>query len=182
MSQPAPPLVESQYISLPGIQIHNVSPVSRETIWTAPIRDGSPPEKKRATAIETTTTTTTTTRPKTSAARSRESEAHPTPPPTHTGKRSAISTGLETKPQQPGASRCSTMAAGIRASRHSVDALAKKQCPSLSTRKSCKVNAKDVDWADVTDPEERRRIQNRIAQRKFRMSQPPSSSSSRRFP
>ncbi|OAA71571.1 hypothetical protein ISF_02122 [Cordyceps fumosorosea ARSEF 2679] len=37
-----------------------------------------------------------------------------------------------------------------------------------SPRKISKAKAKDPDWADVTDPEQRRRIQNRIAQRKFR--------------
>ncbi|PFH60519.1 hypothetical protein XA68_10833 [Ophiocordyceps unilateralis] len=43
----------------------------------------------------------------------------------------------------------------------------KKPCltsPAIKT----KSGPKDVNWADVTDPEERRRIQNRIAQRKFR--------------
>ncbi|PHH81200.1 hypothetical protein CDD80_35 [Ophiocordyceps camponoti-rufipedis] len=43
----------------------------------------------------------------------------------------------------------------------------KKQCLSPPAIKP-KSGAKDVNWADVTDPEERRRIQNRIAQRKFR--------------
>ncbi|QYT05880.1 BZIP domain-containing protein [Trichoderma simmonsii] len=34
--------------------------------------------------------------------------------------------------------------------------------------KKSKASAKDAEWSEVTDPEERRRIQNRIAQRKFR--------------
>lgn len=35
-------------------------------------------------------------------------------------------------------------------------------------RQSSKTKSKTDDWSDVTNPEERRRIQNRIAQRKFR--------------
>ena len=44
--------------------------------------------------------------------------------------------------------------------------------PPFNPKGVAKATAKDVDWADVTDPEERRRIQNRIAQRKFRTYSP----------
>ncbi|KAI1255873.1 hypothetical protein MGN70_002614 [Eutypa lata] len=40
--------------------------------------------------------------------------------------------------------------------------------PSSSEKHSSKSKPKTDDWADVMEPEERRRIQNRIAQRKFR--------------
>ncbi|KAM3481234.1 hypothetical protein MY8738_004586 [Beauveria namnaoensis] len=38
----------------------------------------------------------------------------------------------------------------------------------VSPKKKAKTSVKDPHWADITDPEQRRRIQNRIAQRKFR--------------
>lgn len=38
-----------------------------------------------------------------------------------------------------------------------------------SSKSSGKSKHKTDDWNEVTEPEERRRIQNRIAQRKFRM-------------
>ncbi|KAM3467830.1 hypothetical protein MY5147_008532 [Beauveria neobassiana] len=40
--------------------------------------------------------------------------------------------------------------------------------PPVSPKKKAKTSVKDPHWADITDPEQRRRIQNRIAQRKFR--------------
>lgn len=57
------------------------------------------------------------------------------------------------------------MPSGSSSSKHHSSSSSSKKHSSSS---SSKHRSKSDDWSDVTEPEERRRIQNRIAQRKFR--------------
>lgn len=66
------------------------------------------------------------------------------------------------------------MPSGSSSSKHHSSSSSKKHSSSSSS--SSKHHAKGDDWSDVTEPEERRRIQNRIAQRKFREYLPLSNS------
>ncbi|KAL6911024.1 hypothetical protein GGI43DRAFT_34152 [Trichoderma evansii] len=51
---------------------------------------------------------------------------------------------------------------------YSPDVISSKSNSCPSPVKRSKASVQDAEWSDVTDPEERRRIQNRVAQRKFR--------------
>lgn len=75
-----------------------------------------------------------------------------------------LHSGSETEKE---ARRSTKMPSGSSSSKHhSSSSSSKKHSSSSSSRR----HTKDDDWSDVTEPDERRRIQNRIAQRKFRES------------
>lgn len=142
-------LVQSQHISLPKIRVQSASPVSFEQHGPKSIQSLT-----RATGLATRSKTLPT---KLGTARAVSSQ---------TRKRSATIASIEAKEKD------DRMAAD-KIMRHSSDSSSKKHPSSPPSRKSStKANPKDVDWTDVTDPEERRRIQNRIAQRKFRKLSP----------
>ncbi|PSR79194.1 hypothetical protein BD289DRAFT_105111 [Coniella lustricola] len=82
----------------------------------------------------------------------------------HTSPEAFIS-GSDTETESP-----VKMPSGSSSKHHSSSSSSKHHSSSSSSKHhsgSSKHSSKKDDWAEVTEPEERRRIQNRIAQRKF---------------